>query len=59
MLRTLKFISIPLMSFFYVRVGIDHFIRPEWYEKIVPPFLFFKNELILISGAIEILLGIM
>ena len=59
MLRTLKFISIPLMSFFYVRVGIDHFIRPEWYEKIVPPFLFFKNELVLISGAIEIILGIM
>ena len=59
MLRTLKFISIPLMSFFYVRVGIDHFMRPEWYEKIVPPFLLFKNELVLISGAIEIILGIM
>jgi len=59
MLSTLKFISILLMSFFYISVGIDHFIRPEWYEKIVPPFLYFKYELVLISGAIEIVLGIM
>ena len=59
MLNMLINVSIPLMSIFYISIGIDHFRRPEWYEKIVPPFLQFKYELVLISGAIEIVLGIM
>ena len=40
-------------------VGIDHFRRPEWYVKIVPPFLPYKLELVLISGVAEIILGFM
>jgi len=59
MLNMLINVSIPLMSIFYISIGIDHFRRPEWYEKIVPPFLQFQYELVLISGAIEILLGAM
>lgn len=47
------------MSFFYVNVGIDHFTRPYWYERIVPPFFNYKYELVLISGFIEIVLGLM
>mgnify|MGYP001156770362 CR=1 FL=1 len=45
------------MSMFYLSVGIDHFIRPEWYQQIVPPFLPFKYQIVLISGLIEIILG--
>ena len=59
MLNILKTLSIYLMSFFYIGVGIDHFIRTEWYEKIVPPFLPFKIELVLISGVFEVILGLM
>ena len=40
-------------------VGIDHFRRPEWYVKIVPPFLPCKLELVLISGVAEGMLGFM
>tara|TARA_B100000900_G_scaffold175704_1_gene149061 strand:- start:105 stop:437 length:333 start_codon:yes stop_codon:yes gene_type:complete len=47
------------MSIFYVGVGIDHFRRPEWYAKIVPPFLPYKLELVLISGLAEVILGFM
>ena len=47
------------MSAFYVGVGIDHFRRPDWYVKIVPPFLQFEHELVLISGVFEVILGLM
>ena len=40
-------------------VGIDHFRRPEWYVEIVPPFLSYKLELVLISGVAEVILGFM
>ena len=47
------------MSLFYISIGIDHFRRPYWYERIVPPFLNYKYELVLISGFIEIVLGLL
>ena len=59
MLNTLKISSIYIMSVFYVSVGIDHFRRPEWYVEIVPPFLPYKLELVLISGVAEVILGFM
>ena len=59
MLDTLKISSVYLMSVFYVSVGIDHFRRPEWYLEIVPPFLPYKLELVLISGLAEVILGFM
>ena len=40
-------------------VGIDHFRRSEWYAEIVPPFLPYKLELVLISGVAELILGFM
>ena len=59
MLNTLKIASVYIMSVFYVGVGIDHFRRPEWYLEIVPPFLPYKLELVLISGLAEVILGFM
>ena len=59
MLNTLKNSSVYLMSIFYVGVGIDHFRRPEWYVEIVPPFLPYKLDLVLISGFAEVILGFM
>ena len=59
MLNTLKISSVYIMSVFYVGVGIDHFRRPEWYFEIVPPFLPYKLELVLISGLAEVILGFM
>ena len=59
MLNTLKISSIYIMSVFYVSVGIDHFRRPECYVEIVPPFLPYKLELVLIRGLAELILGFM
>mgnify|MGYP004300469645 FL=1 len=47
------------MSFFYIYVGIRHFIEPEWFVQIMPPFLPYHFELVYLSGFFEILFGVM
>jgi uncharacterized membrane protein len=57
-MKLIKRISIYIMCFFYVKIGFDHFVNPEYYLNIVPPYLKFQHELVLISGFFEILFGI-
>jgi len=33
----LKFITILIMSCFYMNVGVKHFVEPEWFLQIMPP----------------------
>ena len=48
------------MSIFYVNVGIKHFLEPEWFLHIIPPYLnSIGLELVYLSGFFEILLGIL
>ena len=47
------------MSFFYVYAGVNHFSDSDYFLKIMPPYLSYHLELVYISGAFEILLGIM
>ncbi len=58
-MKKIKIASVILMSVFYVRVGVDHFLSPEWYLQIMPPYLPFPLELVYISCAFEILFGVM
>ena len=53
-------ISIYIMSLFYINIGVKHFIDPNWFLHIMPPYLMFVGlELVYISGFFEILLGVM
>ena len=54
-----KQITIYLMSLFYISGGIKHFANVGWYMKIMPPYISYHKELIYLSGAFEIILGIM
>ena len=54
-----KYILIIISSIFYVIVGIKHFIDPNFFLAIVPPYLPYHLELVYISGLFEILFGIM
>ena len=48
------------MSFFYISVGINHFLNPDWFTQIVPPVLAkFDLELVYLSGVCEILFGVL
>jgi len=54
-----KYILIILSSVFYVIVGIKHFIDPNYFLAIIPPYLPYHLELVYLSGLFEILFGLM
>jgi len=59
-IRIIKNLSIYLMVYFYINVGIKHFTDPYWFLDIIPPYLeFIGMELVYISGFFEILLGLL
>ena len=59
-LMYIKYVSILVMSIFYINVGIKHFTDPNWFLNIMPPLLEFVGlELVYISGFFEILLGVL
>ena len=57
----IKYVSILAMSFFYIRIGIQHFIDPvDPFLYIIPPALqSIGLELVYISGYFEIVLGLL
>ena len=55
----IKSFLIIISSIFYVIVGIKHFIEPEYFLSIVPPYLPYHLELVYISGLFEILFGLL
>ncbi|MEQ8637964.1 DoxX family protein [Gimesia maris] len=54
-----KTISKYVLAIFMIVAGTMHFVNPEFYLKIMPPYLPFHKELVLVSGVFEILLGIL
>ena len=59
MISYIKHCTIIIMSLFYIGVGCAHFISPEIFLFIMPPYLPFHLELVYISGFFEILLGVL
>jgi uncharacterized membrane protein len=55
----LKKIGLYLMSLFYVLAGFNHFHSPEVYLPMMPSFLPWPEQLILLSGLAEMGLGIL
>ncbi len=56
--RTVKEALRWVLALLFVGSGIGHFARTEWYVKLMPPYLPNHRELVLISGAAEIVLGV-
>lgn len=54
-----KSILIIITSIFYTIVGIKHFVDPNYFLVIIPPYLPFHLALVYISGFFEILFGLM
>jgi uncharacterized membrane protein len=48
-----------VMAFLYIIAGINHFKNPGMYIRIIPPFFPNPKLLNLLSGAAEIILGIL
>lgn len=55
----LKTISKFLFAALFIFAGTMHFIKPDFFLKIMPPYLPWHLAIVYISGVIEILLGVM
>ena len=53
-----KKITISLMAFFYIYIGVNHFTDPNYFLSIMPPYLKWHLELVYISGFFEIIFGL-
>lgn len=52
-------LSLWIMATLYIIAGINHFIMPGFYIKIIPPFLPKPKLINWISGLAEIVLGVL
>jgi len=52
-----KFITILIMSCFYMNVGVKHFVEPEWFLQIMPPNFPHHYQAVYWSGFFELLFG--
>lgn len=41
----------------FIAAGVNHFVRPDFYVRIMPPYLPWHIELVYLSGLAEIALG--
>ena len=48
-----------ILGIFMVGAGAMHFVNPDFYLKIMPPYLPLHRELVYLSGACEIVLGVL
>ncbi|MGD0437259.1 MAG: DoxX family protein [Bryobacteraceae bacterium] len=53
-----QWIALVLAAIFYVVAGTLHFLRPEFYLKIMPPYIPWHAAMVEISGFFEILGGV-
>ena len=58
-MKKLKLISIYTLSLFYINIGISHFISPDFFKVIMPPYIPFSVFFVYLSGFFEILFGLM
>ncbi len=56
-MRQLKPTMKWVLGVLFVAAGVAHFAIPDFYERIVPPYLPWPRELVWVSGVFEILGG--
>ena len=56
-MRLLKSILLYLLGLFFVLAGLNHFVSPAFYLRIMPPYLPWHLPLVYLSGFFEVLLG--
>lgn len=46
-----------LLALFFIVAGVNHFINPQFYLPLIPPYFPFPEIINLVSGIVEIVLG--
>ena len=57
-MKSVKLVALYLSAFGSIYVGFLHFIKPDFFLKIMPPYLPYHLPLVYASGFIEITLGV-
>ncbi|VTR98066.1 DoxX family protein [Tuwongella immobilis] len=52
-------IGLGLMGILYTLAGVNHLLNPDFYMRIMPPYLPWHAELVFWSGIAEMLLGVL
>jgi uncharacterized membrane protein len=55
----MKKLSLYGMVVLYIAAGVYHFINPEFYLRIMPPWVPYPKEVIFISGVCELLFALL
>ena len=55
---SIKKLSRYFMAGFFIFAGINHFVNPEFYLPLIPPYIPYPDAVNLISGAAEVILGL-
>ena len=55
----IKAASKYVLAIFMIGAGTMHFVNPAFFLKAMPPYLPLHEELVLVSGVCEILLGVL
>ena len=55
----IRTISKFILAIFMFVAGTMHFVNPEFFLKITPPYLPLHSELVMVSGVCEIVLGVL
>jgi len=58
-MKKLKTILKYVFAVFFIAAGLNHFINPALYLKIMPPYLPWHLFLVYLSGFFEIIFGVM
>jgi len=57
--RRIKLILKYILALFFVLAGLNHFRNPDFYLKIMPPYLPWHLFLVYLSGFFEMALGVL
>ena len=58
-MHTFKLSMQWLLGLVFVLAGINHFRRPDFYVRIMPPYLPWHAEIVFLSGIVEVVLGVL
>jgi uncharacterized membrane protein len=53
-----KRVLLWVMAGFYVLAGVNHFVAPEFYLRLMPDYLPWHLALVYVSGVAELVLGV-
>jgi uncharacterized membrane protein len=58
-MRMLSRTGMVLLGVLFIAAGVNHFLMPAFYRRIMPPYLPWPDELVLLSGVLEIVFGLL